>query len=88
MKVKSTLKAHRRYLLIDSLDEQEIEDIILEGIGTIGWAKTDPMFLKSKNNKIILAILRKELDNVRACFAISKKPVKIIKVSGTLKGLE
>tara|TARA_Y100000310_G_scaffold233646_1_gene236538 strand:+ start:768 stop:1058 length:291 start_codon:yes stop_codon:yes gene_type:complete len=92
LKIKASDKVHRRYLLI----EGKIEDVkasVLDGVGTIGWAKAAPVFVSGgrvkdlDKGKIVLAIDRKALNDVRASFELSKRKVKIIKVSGTLKGL-
>ncbi len=86
LKVKPSAKIHRRYLLIHGTKDN-IEKTILDYIGILGWAKASPIFLKSENGKVILAVDRKELNNVRAAFAISSSDARVLRVSGTLKGL-
>lgn len=86
LKIKPSAKIKRRYLLIEGT-KAKVEKVILDYIGILGWAKAAPHFVKSENNKIVLAVERKELTNVRAAFEISEEKVKILKVSGTLKGL-
>jgi len=88
LKLKSSARIKRRYILSDSRDKEEIEKIILDYLGILGWAKASPIFLKNRDGGIIFAIDRKEVDNVRAAFEISNSKIKIIRVSGTLKGLE
>ena len=46
------------------------------------------LFKKYGIKNIILAINRKEIDNVRAAFEICTENIKVLKVSGTLKGLD
>ncbi len=88
LKNKSSARIKKRYLLIEG-ERKDIEETILDYIGILGWAKASPFFLNIKEkNKIILAIDRKELVNIRASFAISNKPIRILRVSGTLKGLD
>lgn len=87
LKLKSSARVKRRYILFDSGDKDEIEKIILDYLGILGWAKASPVFLKNKDRKMILAIERKEVDNIRAAFEISNSKIRIIRVSGTLKGL-
>ena len=93
--MKSLKPSHRekkRYLLISGKNagRKEIEEILLEYVGVLGYAKISPQFVggaekkEGKAGKLILAINRKELDKVRASFAISEKDVKIEKVSGSL----
>ena len=88
LKIKPSAKIKRRYLLLKADSKNEIESAILESIGTLGWANASPVFVSSfKQSGIILSIDRKALQNVRAAFELSKNNVKILKVSGTLKGL-
>lgn len=85
LKFKPSAKIKRRYLLLEG-KKSDIEKAILDYIGVLGWAKASPVFLKSK--KQILSVNRKELSNIRASFEISDSKIKILKVSGTLKGLK
>ena len=80
--LKPTAREKKRYLIIKG-SKKEAEKAILDYIGVLGYAKAAPVWVK--NN--ILAINRKELDRVRASFAISEDIIQIQKVSGTLKGL-
>ncbi len=87
MKLKSSAKIHRRYLLIKS-GKENVEKNILDYIGILGWARAAPVFLNADaTDKIILAVDRKELENVRAAFALSSDKIEVLRVSGTLKGL-
>jgi RNase P/RNase MRP subunit POP5 len=87
LKTKPSSRLNRRYLLIEAKSKQEVESTILDYIGILGWAKAVPLFIKNENNQLILAIERKELTNIRAAFEASDKKIKLLKVSGTLKGL-
>lgn len=87
LKLKSSARANRRYLLIEAKSRDEIEKTILEYIGILGWAKAAPVFIDSPRHNI-LAVNREALSHVRAAFEVSQKNIKVIKVSGTLKGLE
>ena len=78
--IERSLREKKRYIKFQG-SRQEVEKTILEFLGILGWAKASPMFVK----KNILAINRKELDKVRAAFLFGK--IKILKVSGTLRGL-
>lgn len=88
MKLKPSARMNRRYLLLSGGSQQDIEKIVLEYMGILGWAKAAPVFLKSKKGNIILCIKRKMVDDMRAAFEISETKIKILRVSGTLKGLE
>ncbi len=86
LKLKSSARPNRRYILLSGASKEDIEKIILEYIGILGWAKASPIFIKSKS--IILSINREEINNIRAAIEMSNQNIKILKVSGTLKGLE
>jgi len=91
LKQKASNKLHRRYLLIEGSDKNIIEKTILDYIGILGWAKSNPIFVQDNdlNEKgIVLAVDRKSLDDIRAAFEISNEKIKILRVSGTLKGLD
>lgn len=87
LKMKPSARINRRYLLIEANSKQEIESAILDYIGMLGWARAAPLFVNSQTKNFILTIERGELTNVRAAFEASDKKIKILKVSGTLKGL-
>jgi RNase P/RNase MRP subunit POP5 len=86
-KLKPSAKIHRRYILLDAKNKNEIESTILEYIGILGWSKASPIFVDSEKH-YILAVKRESLIEVRAAFEVSNKEIKILKVSGTLAGLE
>ena len=87
LKLKPSSRINRRYLLIKG-SKEDIEKAILDYIGILGRAKASPMFVKSEEDLIILAIDRKSINDIRAVFEMCKENVKILKVSGTLKGIE
>ncbi len=84
-KIKPSAKIKRRYLLLEAENKVQVEKTILDYIGILGWAEAKPFFAEGK--KLILAIDRKSLEKIRAAFEISSSKIKILKVSGTLKGL-
>jgi RNase P/RNase MRP subunit POP5 len=86
LKIKPSAKIKRRYLLLENTEKKEVEKIILDYVGILGWAKAAPLFVNLKG-KLVLAVSRKELINVRAAFELSNSKAKILRVSGTLKGL-
>lgn len=88
LKVKPSAKINRRYLLLNAKDKSSVEKVILDYIGMLGWAKAVPHFVENLEKKLILAIERKSLEDIRAAFEISSEKIKIQKVSGTLKGLK
>lgn len=84
--LKPSHREKKRYLLIKGKDvsKKNIEDVILEFIGVLGYAETSPMFIKIGKSQIVLAINRNALDKVRTSFLTSKKDLNIVKVSGSV----
>lgn len=87
LKLKPSAKLRRRYLLVNG-SKEDIEKSILDYIGILGWSRAAPFFVKKQGNSWILAVSRKELDNVKSSFAVYSGKIEVIKISGTLKGLE
>ena len=87
LKLNSSLRMKKRYILLSGASWEEVREIILEGIGVIGYGKACPILVENKNNRVLFAVDRKELDSVRACFALTNKKVKVERVSGTIKGV-
>ena len=75
-------------MLIEAENREKIEKNILDYVGVLGWAKAAPFFAGQKEGKFILAISRESLNDVRSAFELSKENIKILKVSGTIKGLD
>ena len=88
MKLKrpASQKIKRRYLSIKGKREQ-VEQSVIEGIGTLGWAKAVPFFVRSVSDWCILAVSRDMVTAVRASLALSPHNLIVTRVSGTIKGL-
>ena len=78
--LKPSHRENKRYLLLTGRDanKKTVEQVILEFIGVLGYAKASPVFVKEN----ILAVNRKALNNIRASFLASDKDISIAKVSG------
>lgn len=90
LKIKPSAKINRRYLLLKGSSKDEIEKVILEYLGVLGWAKAECVFVIIKGlteGKSVLAVGRREVNNVRAAFEISDSKIEVLKVSETLRGL-
>lgn len=87
MRSKSSARIKRRYVLISADSKDEIEKLILDYIGVLGWAKASPSFIKSNTDRFILSVNREEINNIKASLELSNSNIKILKISGTLKGL-
>ncbi len=86
LKLKPTMRANRRYLLIHGT-KIDVESTILEYIGVLGWAKAAPVFVSSSEGKTILAVNREAVTDVRAALTLAPGKLDVLRVSGTLKGL-
>ena len=84
LKLKSSARDNRRYILLEERDKQKIEKAILDYIGVLGFAQSATMIIEN-NSKIILSCLREKIVDVRASLNFAK--IKILKVSGTIAGL-
>ena len=82
--LKPTMRDKKHYLLLKgSFSKKDVEDAIKEYVGVLGFAKATPIWVS--NN--ILAVNRKEVNNVRASLVVSGKDISVARVSGTLKKL-
>jgi len=88
--LKPSHREKKRYLLVKGKDasNKNIEEAVLEFIGVLGYAEASPQVIKSGKNKIVLAINRGSLDKIRTSFFMSKKDMKIEKVSGSVKNVK
>lgn len=84
LKSKPSSRIKKRYLLIDG-SKEDIEKAILDYLGILGYARASPFYL-NKSKKILLAVNREEINNIRAAFELAK--IRVISVSGTIKGLD
>ena len=85
--LKPSHRENKRYLLVNGKDANNkvIEETILEFMGVLGYAEASPEIVKKRNGEVILAINRKSLDKIKASFAMSKKDLEVVRVSGSLK---
>ena len=88
--LKPSHREKKRYLLVKGKDmsKKNIEEVILEFIGVLGYAEASPIVIKSNKNSIILSINRKSLEKIRTSFVMSNKDIQITKVSGAINNLK
>ena len=85
----SSMRTKRRYIHIQGGSKEAIEHVLLNNLGTFGWAKAEPLFVSVPEiDGIVLSIDRTALDNVRAALELSQEKMIITRVSGTIKGLQ
>ena len=87
LKLKSSARTRERYLLLETNSKEEVEKAILDYLEILGYAKASPSFIKNPKSNIILSINRESINDIRAAFEITNANIKILRVSGTLKGL-
>ena len=90
LKGKPSAKVKRVYLLLEAKSRVDVEKSIVDYMGILGWAKASPVFLEGgkKEGRIVLSLDRGEVNSVRAAFEASPMKIKILRVSGTIKGLD
>lgn len=82
------MKENKRYLLLRGNNlKEDVEKAIYEFIGVLGMSKASLAWIKSGKDQAIISINRESLNHVRASFAASSYGINIVRVSGTLKGL-
>ncbi len=84
MKQKASVRMQRRYLLLANVKKEMVEKTLFDYLGIFGVAKAAPIFMH-KERKLVLAVSREALNEVRA--ALELAAIKVYRVSGTLKGL-
>lgn len=86
--LKPSMREKKRYLLIKGKSlEKEIPKAVKDFIGVLGMSKALINFIKKTKDSAIISVNRKSLDHVKASFAVWSSTIKVIRVSGTLKGL-
>jgi len=88
--IKPSHRERKRYLLIKGTDisKGNIEKVILEFIGVLGYAESGVTFVKVNKTSVILAVNRDAVEKIRSSFLMSKKDLEIVKVSGSVKNVK
>ena len=84
--LKPSHRENKRYLLIKGKDasRKNIEEVILEFIGVLGFAEASPQVVYLSSEKIVLAVNRSAVEKVRTAFLMSGKDIRVEKISGSL----
>ena len=83
--LKPSMKENKRYLLIKGSNLKEnVEKAVLDFLGVRGMSKTGLSWIKDN----IICINRQAVDSVRASLTVWHEKIEVLRVSGTLKGLE
>ena len=83
--LKPSMREKKRYLKLRGKNlRKNVEASIKEFIGVLGLSEASPNWIQSD----VLSVNRKSLDKVRASFAVWPEKIEVVRVSGTLKGLE
>ena len=87
--LKPTQRESKRYLLVKGQNLREnVEKSIKDFIGALGKSKASLAWIKKEADTAVISVNREVLNHVRASFAIWPEEIKVLRVSGTLKGLE
>ena len=78
------MREKKRYLLLRGNDlRKNVGKAVLDGIGAIGASRAGLEWVKDN----VIAVNRKSLNEIRACFAIFPGKIQVSRVSGSLKNL-
>ncbi|MBS3089392.1 hypothetical protein J4461_00750 [Candidatus Pacearchaeota archaeon] len=94
--MKSSLKPSERskvrYILIESKGKEKLEEALINSLGSIGVSKLNMEFIdikgKKEDKRFVVSINREGVDYFRAACELSPQEIRILKVSGTLKGIK
>ena len=98
MKLLPSLKQKKRYIVFE-LDQKlpasdvksEVENALLLFLGQLGLAKSSPLFVKHKDNKFMMKVNHKWVDECKSAIILIKKIknkqviIRSIVTSGTIK---
>jgi len=91
-KLKKSMKERKRYVRLrvnKNINlKEEVESLILDFSGVLGFSKVCLKWIKIEENESIISINRKGLELFKASLCLSKENIEILGVSGTLKGLK
>lgn len=82
MKLPSTLKERRHYIIIKKTSENEIKNILMDYLGIINYAKAGPKII-NLGDKLAISIERDFVNLAKTALIMSKIPV--MRVTGTIK---
>lgn len=83
MKLPSSLKERRHYIIIKKTPEKEVKAILMDYLGIINYAKAGPRTISLGDNTAI-SIERDFVNIAKTALSLSK--INVIKVTGTIKG--
>lgn len=87
--LKPSMREKKRYLLVKGINlDENIEKAILDFIGVLGMSKAGLKWIKSSNDKAIIAINRESVNHIRASFAVFPEKIAVEKVSGSMKNVK
>ena len=89
-----SLKERKRYILYKSnkkMDRYDVERGLKNFLGELGFAKAGLRFIKHKDDKGIIQVSHKFVDDTKVGLALIYRPdlmIRTVRVSGTLNGLK
>ena len=82
MKLPSTLREKRHYIIIEKAGESGIKNILMDYLGILNYAKAGPKII-ALGNKTAVSIERDFVNAAKTALILSK--IKVLRVTGTLK---
>ena len=86
--LKPSMRENKRYLLIQGKNlRKNIERAILDFVGVLGLSQCGLSFVTCDRNSTIICVNRELVDKIRASLCVYPEKMEVLKISGTLKGL-
>ena len=87
--LKPSARENKRYLKVVGKNlKQNIEKAILEFVGVLGLSECGLSFVESTKDYSIICANREAVNKIRASLVVFPEKMEVVKVSGTLRGLE
>jgi RNase P/RNase MRP subunit POP5 len=86
--LKPSVREKKRYLLVEGENlEKKLPKAVKEYVGDLGLSKASIYIIKKAKKYCVISINRESLNDVRAAIVLYLKNSKVIRVSGSIKGL-
>ena len=86
--LKPSMREKKRYLLIKGKNPKEnFQKALKDFLGVFGMSKLGLGWIKTEKESAIVSINRDMVDKVRASLVVWPEKMTVVRVSGTLKGL-
>ncbi|HLC31645.1 MAG TPA: hypothetical protein VJK51_03180 [Candidatus Nanoarchaeia archaeon] len=86
LKLKATKRSTLRYILFSGSDREGVSALLQRMLGVMGVSRLAARYV-AHGTEVIVAVDRAAVDSVRAAVELDPGETRIVRVSGTLKGL-